>query len=117
MDGKMIFGGILAVVLVGALVYALWPHPWVFADDQSPVMYFYQDSCIHCKAMKPILDELGQQGYRVKLMNAEKNPQYWTQYNVTGTPMWVAQNGDRLEGEQSKADLQAWFDAHGAKIA
>lgn len=117
MDGKMIFGGILAVVLIGALAYALWPHPLVYADEKSPVMYFYQDDCIHCQRMKPILDSLGSEGYRVKMMNAQTHPQYWSQYKVEGTPTWLAQNGDRISGEQTQADLKAWFDAHGAKIA
>ncbi len=110
---------ILALIIVGVLYYvgSSTANSWNFGDDKSPVMYFYQDDCPHCIAMKPALEDLGNKGYRVKLMDAQTNPDYWATYNITGTPTWVAANGDRLESEQSETTLQAWFDAHGAKIA
>ncbi|MBI5225736.1 thioredoxin family protein [Candidatus Micrarchaeota archaeon] len=117
MDSKWLFVGIIVVVIVGALAFGAFSSTLPYASDLSPVMYFYSDDCVHCQRMKPILSALGDSGYRVKMMNVQKNPQYWSKYNVSGTPTWIAANGDALSGEQSQNDLKAWFDAHGAKIA
>jgi thioredoxin-like negative regulator of GroEL len=112
--------GIVVIVALGALYWAgstSANSSWNFGDNNSPVMYFYQDDCSHCQAMEPIMQDLGTQGYRVKLMDAETNTSLWTTYSIQGTPTWVAANGDRLVGVQDEATLEAWLDSHGAKIA
>jgi thiol-disulfide isomerase/thioredoxin len=85
-----------------------------FAEEAS-VMYFYSDTCHFCLQQKPILDELAQEGYRVKPMDVLANPGLWRQYNVAGTPTFVAETGDRLVGLQTKEDLRTFLDAHGGK--
>ncbi len=119
LDKKIIIGAVVVAVLVllGVFYYVGANSAPIYSSPNSPVMYFYQDDCPHCIAMHPIMLDLGAQGYRVKLMDAQTNPAYWSQYNIVGTPTWVAANGDRLIGEQSEAALQAWLNAHGAKIA
>lgn len=119
MDKKIIVGVVALVIVIGlgALYYVGDNSQPIYSNPNSPVMYFYQDDCPHCIAMHPIMLDLGAQGYRVKLMDAQTNPAYWSEYNIAGTPTWVAANGDRLIGEQPEVTLQAWFDAHGAKIA
>lgn len=120
MDQKIWIGvGAVAIVLLAALYWvgSTSANSWNFASSASPVMYFYQDDCVHCEAMKPIMQDLGNQGYRVKLMDAQTNTSLWTTYSIVGTPTWIAANGDRISGEQDEATLQAWLDAHGAKIA
>lgn len=111
---------LIAVVVIGVGLFLLANSARAstsFADDASPVMYFYQESCVHCQAMKPILNELAGEGYRVKIMDVGTHAEYWTQYNISGTPTWVAANGDRLVGEQGKDGLRAWLDKHNARIA
>lgn len=119
MNAKWIFGGILAVVVVAAVAMALFKGPPAYASDASSVMYFYRDDCSFCIKQKPILEELAQEGFRVKLMDVGRNPTYWQTYGITGTPAFVnsKQMEDRLEGLQPKDTLKVWLEKSGAKIA
>jgi thiol-disulfide isomerase/thioredoxin len=85
-----------------------------FAEEAN-VLYFYSDACHFCQLQKPILNELAQEGYRVRPMDVVGNPRFWTQYNIEGTPTFIAENGDRLVGLQEKDDLRQFLDAHGGK--
>ena len=114
---KLFLGIGAVIVLVVLFAFASAGAKIAYADDASPVMYFYQDSCSHCIAMKPILNELAAEGYRVKMMDVARNTNLWQTYKIEGTPTWVAANGERIVGEQSKEALRQWFDSHGAKIA
>lgn len=87
-----------------------------FSAD-AKVMYFYQPTCHYCLLQSPILSELAVEGYRVKPMDGSKDPSVWagfegSKYNVNGTPSFIADNGDRLEGMQQKEALKAFLDAH-----
>ncbi|MBI5177092.1 thioredoxin family protein [Candidatus Micrarchaeota archaeon] len=107
------------VVLVALLLAAnggLAGGKAAYFDGKSPVKYFFSEQCSHCQAMKPILNSLARQGYRVAPFDVLAHPNYWDDYKITGTPTWVAANGERLEGEQTEAALGAWFDSHGARI-
>ncbi len=84
----------------------------IYFDNNASVMYFYQPNCGWCIKESPILEELASEGYRVKPMNAAADPTMWTIYKVSGTPTFVAANGDRLEGYQTKEALKAFLDAH-----
>lgn len=88
-----------------------------YADDNSPVMYFYSATCKYCQAQSPVLEELSKEGYRVRLMDVGARPGYWDQYKVSGTPTFIAANGDRQIGFTEKEVLRAWLEAHGARIA
>ncbi len=105
------------IVVVAAFAFTSATAKPTYTDDRSPVMYFYQATCSHCIAMKPILTELAAEGYRVKFMDVGKDTSLWQKYNIEGTPTWIAANNDRIVGRQSKEALRAWFDSHGAKIA
>lgn len=89
----------------------------LYFDSASPVMYFYSESCHWCQEQKPILQELADEGYRVNPMNVGAHPEYWSQYNIAGTPTFLAGNGDRLPGFTQKDELKQFFDDHNAKIA
>ena len=118
MDNKVWIGlGVLVLVVLGVFYYFGASAQASYVSAKSPVIYVYQDDCVHCQAMHPIMVDLGSQGYRVNALDAQTNTSIWTIYNVSGTPTWIAANGDRLVGEQSEADLKAWLDSHGAKIA
>ncbi|NUN11632.1 thioredoxin family protein [Candidatus Micrarchaeota archaeon] len=88
-----------------------------FADDASPVMYFYSEACHFCQQQKPILESLASEGFRVKLMDMGSNPALGQQFGVTGTPTFVAEDGAKKIGLTQKEELKAWLLLHGAKIA
>lgn len=87
-----------------------------YYDDNATVMEFYQDSCSWCIKQKTVLEELGKEGYKVKSMNIGPNypdhQSWWKDYNVSGTPTFVAKNGDRLEGYQAADKLKVFLDSH-----
>ncbi len=85
--------------------------PAYFSGD-AKVMYFYSDLCHWCQEEKTVLDVLGREGYRVKPMNVGEVPELWQQYNIEGTPTFVASNGDRLIGYQKEDILKGWLDKH-----
>ncbi|MDP2717481.1 MAG: thioredoxin family protein [Candidatus Micrarchaeota archaeon] len=119
MNLKLVLGGVLAVVVLASIYLAVGGSPLAFADDASPVLYFYSDTCQFCLKQKPILEELSAEGYRVKLMDVGRNTALWRQYNISGTPTFIADNGkgERLVGLTPKDQLRAFFDQNGAKIA
>ena len=82
-----------------------------FAED-AKVMYFYSEACHWCLEEKKVLEELGKEGYKVKPMNVGEKPELWKQYNVSGTPTFIASNGERLPGYQKKEPLKKWLDEH-----
>lgn len=86
-------------------------HPY-FSEDAN-VAYYYSDFCHWCqKEDAEVLTPLAQEGYRVKPMNVGEKPELGAQANVTGTPTFIASNGDRLVGFQTKEKLKAFLDAH-----
>lgn len=118
MSGKKILIAVLCLIAIaivaGAFVFG--KNAPAFASDASPVMYFYSDNCQFCLKQKPILEELAKDGYRVKLMDVRTNPNYWQKYQVTGTPTFLAKDGERLSGLQDKETLRAFLDQSGAKL-
>jgi thiol-disulfide isomerase/thioredoxin len=83
-----------------------------FAED-AKVAYYYSDFCHWCQKEKDeVLAPLGNEGYKVKSMNIGEKPELATQANVTGTPTFIASNGDRLVGFQTKDVLKKWLDEH-----
>lgn len=85
--------------------------PAYFAED-AQVMYFYSDYCSWCIKQKEVLQRLGNEGYKVKPMDVGKNTNYWTDYKISGTPTFIAKNGDQLVGFQDYDKLKAWLDQH-----
>lgn len=87
-----------------------------YYDDNANVMEFYQDTCSWCIKEKEVLVKLGEEGYRVKSMNIGSNhpdnQKWWKEFNISGTPSFVAKNGDRLEGYKSYDELKAFLDSH-----
>lgn len=82
-----------------------------FSED-AKVLYFYSDYCHWCQKEKTVLEELGKEGYKVRPMNVGEQPELAKDYNISGTPTFIAQNGDRLEGYRDKDPLKAWLDQH-----
>ncbi len=116
---KYVLGGVVALVVLVSIVLAMGGSGPSFADETSPVWYFYSDTCQFCIKQKPILEELAQEGYRVKLMDVGRNPSLWKQFQVSGTPTFIADNGkgERITGLTQKDALRAYLEQNGAKIA
>jgi len=84
-----------------------------FFSDEASVMYFYSDFCHWCQKEKDeVLTELGKEGYQVKPMNVGEKPELGKEFNITGTPTFVAANGDRLVGFQEVEALKTFLDQH-----
>ena len=116
------------LVLVLAVVVIAAAGLWILAsgsaggqkayfDANSPVRYFYSDQCHFCQQQAPILAQLAQEGYRVKPMDVLAHPDYWNTYNITGTPTFIASNGERQVGLTQIDELRAWLQSHNARIA
>ena len=84
-----------------------------FFSDEASVMYFYSDFCHWCQKEKDeVLAELGKEGYQVKPMNVGEKPELGKEFNITGTPTFVAANSDRLVGFQEVEALKIFLDQH-----
>lgn len=84
-----------------------------YFSDSAKVMYFYSDSCYWCQKEKDeVLTPLGEVGYTVKPMNVGVNPDLAKQYNITGTPTFIAEGGERVEGFQTKEQLKPLLDKY-----
>ena len=89
-----------------------------YFDENSPVLFFYSDNCGWCTKEKTELEALAPEGYRVKPMDVGKNPNYWEKYSISGTPTFIANNGEgeKSSGYMVKDELKKWLDKNGAKI-
>ncbi len=77
-----------------------------YFDDNAPVMYFWQEYCGYCRDQKKILQEISNQdNLKVKSMDVGNNQEFKKQYNIEGTPTFIAPDGSRLEGFQKKEAL------------
>lgn len=87
-----------------------------YYNNNAQVMEFYQDTCEWCIKEQPVMEKLGTEGYRFKPMNIganhPENQSWWKDYKVSGTPTFIAKNGDRLEGYQEYDSLKAFLDKH-----
>ncbi len=134
MNKNLLIGIIVLILIIGGISYkgfksnvgklntdpqvsgaSVAETPVYFADDAS-AMYFYQDTCSWCIKEKPILEQLGNAGYRFKSMNIgsnyPNNQKWWQDYKISGTPTFIAKNGDRLEGFQDYDKLKSFMDLH-----
>jgi len=80
---------------------------------KEDVVFFYSDTCPHCLAMKPIVQELEDAGSRVYKINyANEFITECLRSSMSGyVPEFVClNNGKHLLGETSKDNLKAFFD-------
>lgn len=120
MKTKNLVLGIVGLLVVLMLILGYWasgPASTPYFDDKSPVMYFYRDNCEFCLAEKPILTQLAGEGFRVKKMDVNANPNYWQDYGIDGTPTFISKSGDKLTGLTQIDPLREYLAKNGAKIA
>ena len=109
---------LVAVAFVALLIFLINPPKPGYFDDGADVMYFYYDDCSVCSYIKPALQQLGEQGYRVKPfdVHADQMPEG---ISIQGTPTFIGSDGEKLEGmikgetvEQFKLRLQKFLDKY-----
>ena len=83
-----------------------------FSND-AKVMYFYSDFCHWCQKEKSdVFPEIAKLGFKIKPMNVGNNPDLSRQYSISGTPTFIAQNGDKLVGYQDLNALKTFLEQH-----
>lgn len=121
-----LLGFIIMLIIVG--VFAVWDFKKThqlpnisqiageiesaYFSETASVMYFYSDGCHWCIEQKKDLEKLAPEGYRVKPMDVGQDQTLWETYKINGTPTFIAENGDRLEGYQTEDKLKPWLDEH-----
>ncbi|MEM7823872.1 MAG: thioredoxin family protein [Candidatus Aenigmatarchaeota archaeon] len=84
--------------------------PPEYFDNNASVMFFYQDGCPWCAKEMTVLERLAKDGYRVKPMHLDTNPEYWTEYNIQVTPTFIGPDGARLNGYHDTDALKGFLD-------
>ena len=123
-QGLIIGAAIILLLAAGVGVYFLLPsgpnQPKAvgtqnasYFSESAKVMYFYSDSCSWCIKQKAILEEIAKEGYRVKPMDVGTNQEYWKTYEISGTPTFIAPDGEKKVGYQGDAAaLKTWLDKY-----
>lgn len=87
------------------------PQISYFAEE-AKVMYFYSKTCGWCQKEEEVLKELAKEGFAVKPMDVGENPSLWQEYQIEGTPTFIASNGERLVGYHDKETLRKFLEKH-----
>ena len=56
--------------------------------------------------------KLAKDGYRVKPMHMDTNPEYWTEYSIKTTPTFIGPDGKQVIGYQEYMPLRALLDSY-----
>lgn len=80
----------------------------VYFDNNASVMYFYRDGCPWCIREAGVLTALATDGYRVKPMHMDTNPEYVIRYDIKITPTFIGPDGEKLSGYH-EADVLRGF--------
>ena len=86
----------------------------VAQQNQTPILYFFtNDGCAPCLAVKPVIDQLAENGYPVKTLKAADYSQFAQQLGVDRTPTVVLIADNRIVGRYAGlidgSTLQQWF--------
>ncbi len=84
-----------------------------YFSSSAPVMYFYQDGCPFCISQARVLEALAKDGYRVKPMHLNSNPDWWTEYGIRLTPTFIGPDGERMVGYHEANLVKAFLDRYG----
>jgi len=86
----------------------------VAQQNQTPILYFFtNDGCAPCLAVKPVIDQLAENGYPVKTLKAADYSQFAEQLGVDRTPTVVLIADNQIVGRYAGlidgSTLQQWF--------
>lgn len=91
------------------------------AHAETTLLDFYSDWCGPCQAMMPTVDQLVQDGYAVRRVNIDQEPQLAEQFRVSSIPCFVVldegKEVDRIVGGVSVERLKVKLHRRPAPIA
>ncbi|KEQ29014.1 thioredoxin [Pedobacter antarcticus 4BY] len=89
----------------------------IMAGDKPVVLDFYADWCGPCRALLPVLEEVGNdyaEDIVIAKINVEENPELATKFSVRSIPaVFLIKNGgvvDQFTGVQSRAEINKRID-------
>lgn len=78
----------------------------------NTILFFTADWCHYCKKMKPVMGELVREGYTVRVVDVDKEPELKRQYGVRSLPtsVVVVNNAEvkRFIGVTSKEEIKKY---------
>jgi hypothetical protein len=83
-----------------------------YFDNNATVLFFYRDGCMWCQKEQEVLTLLAKDGYRVKPMHLDLNPEYWDEYGIKATPTFIGPDGKKMIGYQEYMPLRALLDSY-----
>jgi thiol-disulfide isomerase/thioredoxin len=99
------------MVAVCALVVLFGSLPELLMGGETVLLDFETDWCGVCRVMDPVVQQLAAEGYSIRKVNAEREPELAARFNVDRYPTFVVvRNGQevgRRLGQVSKAELVA----------
>ena len=88
------------------------------ARGEAVLLDFETDWCGFCRMMDPVIQQLAAEGYNVRKVNGDHEPDLVQKFRIVGYPTFVAvSNGNevgRISGKVSKAQLRALLEKAGA---
>jgi thioredoxin 1 len=95
---------------LGWLILPVLLYVGTVANAQTTLLDFYSDWCGPCQSMAPTVDQLARDGYAVRRVNIDQDPQLAEQYGVTSIPCFVVldegKEVDRMVGAVSVERLK-----------
>ncbi|WP_191557800.1 thioredoxin family protein [Metabacillus idriensis] len=84
-------------------------------SGNSTFVYFYQENCMYCKKVSPILIPLAKDlNIDLKVHDVQKYQESWDKYKIEGTPTLIHFNNnkevDRINGANDKNIYEEWFE-------
>lgn len=63
----------------------------------TKLIEFGSVNCMPCKIMKPILNELKEEGYNIEQIDVDEDPDKAREYDITGVPTFIIYEDDEIK--------------------
>jgi thiol-disulfide isomerase/thioredoxin len=87
------------------------------ARGETVLLDFQTDWCGYCRVMEPVVRELSNEGYQVRTINGDHEPDLVRQFRIEGYPTFVAlrdgREVGRVSGQVSKTQLYSLLEKAG----
>ena len=91
-----------------------------FGSAETVLLDFSSASCMPCRQMRPVVEQLKRAGYQVRDISIDRQPQVAARYGVSQVPTFIVVNDNRetsrLTGRTSFSQLKQMLDQGGANI-
>jgi thiol-disulfide isomerase/thioredoxin len=108
---------------IASLLFALIAIPTNTAGPGEPIMLDFTASwCGPCRQMRPVVEQLAQEGYPIKPVDVDSHPDLAQRYHVTGVPAFVVIEPEtgrelaRTEGARPASELADMYDQAKAQL-